>query len=204
MQRSYMLVLLVMLVFVAVSLRCGSIISPDFAGSCHAMIRNEVVVPLGLGAGQFFMPPTQAEDFARAARDFEAQIQRRGGVDLQILGLGENGHLGFNQLGTPFHSDTWHSRMDPTLEARIRRESGTPEDVPLGGLTLGLRTLMQSRRIVLAANGAHKARIVQAAFQGPVTPEVPASVLQLHPFCEVILDPAAAARLASPAKPGTA
>jgi len=170
-------------------------VSREFAGSCYAMILNQIVKPLGILPANFIMPPTRSDDFAREARLFEQQIAERGGVDLQILGIGENGHLGFNQPGTSFDSICWHSRMDPQLEARIRRESQTPDNVILGGLTLGIKNIMQSRKIVLAANGSHKARIVAVALNGPVTTEVPASILQRHPDCEVILDPAAAQNL---------
>ena len=82
--------------------------------------------------------------------------------------------------------------MDRELEARIRRETQSPDSTKLGGLTLGIKNIMQSRKIVLAANGSRKARIINTALNGPITPDVPASVLQLHPACEVILDPAAA------------
>lgn len=167
-------------------------VSRDYAGSCYAMILSQIVTPLGIAPANFIMPPTRSDDFAAEARLFEQQLAGRGGVDLQILGIGENGHLGFNQPGTPFESTCWHSRMDHALEVRIRRETQTPDSIVLGGLTLGIKNIMHSRKIVLAANGSHKARIVAAALQGPVTPEVPASVLQLHPDCEVILDPAAA------------
>jgi len=170
-------------------------VSREFAGSCYAMILNQIVKPLGIPPANFIMPPTRSDDFAREARLFEQRIAERGGVDLQILGIGENGHLGFNQPGTSFDSICWHSRMDPQLEARIRRESQTPDNVILGGLTLGIKNIMQSRKIVLAANGPHKARIVAVALNGPVTTEVPASILQRHPDCEVILDPAAAQNL---------
>ena len=167
-------------------------VSREFAGSCYAMILNQIVTPLGIAAKNFIMPPTHSNDFAAEAKRFEQQLAERGGVDLQILGIGENGHLGFNQPGTPFDSTCWLSRMDPALETRIRRESQSPDSAVLGGLTLGIKNIMQSRKIVLAANGSHKARIVAAALNGPITPDVPASVLQLHPDCEVILDPAAA------------
>lgn len=170
-------------------------VSREFAGSCYAMILNQIVKPLGIPLANFIMPPTHSDDFVREARLFEQRIAECGGVDLQILGIGENGHLGFNQPGTSFESTSWLSHMDPQLEARIRRESQTPDNVVLGGLTLGIKNIMQSRRIVLAANGSHKSRIVAAALNGPVTTDVPASVLQSHPDCEVILDPAAAANL---------
>jgi len=167
-------------------------VARDYAGSCYAMILSQIVTPLRIPAANFIMPPTCSDDFAAEARLFEQRLAERGGVDLQILGIGENGHLGFNQPGTPFESTCWHSRMDEALEVRIRRETQSPESVMLGGLTLGIKNIMQSRKIVLAANGSHKARIIAAALQGPITTDVPASVLQLHPDCEVILDPAAA------------
>lgn len=167
-------------------------VSREFAGSCYAMILNQIITPLGIPAVNFIMPPTRSDDWPTEAKLFEQRLAERGGVDLQILGIGENGHLGFNQPGTPFESTCWHSRMDRELEARLRRESQSPDSVVLGGLTLGIKNIMQSRKIVLAANGAHKARIIAAALKGPITPDVPASVLQLHADCEVVLDPAAA------------
>jgi glucosamine-6-phosphate deaminase len=167
-------------------------VSREFAGSCYAMILNQIVKPLGIASENFIMPPTHSDDFAAEARRFEQRIAERGGVDLQIVGIGENGHLGFNQPGTPFESICWLSRMDKALETRIRRESQTPDGVDLGGLTLGIKNIMQSRKIVLAANGGHKAHIVATALTGLVTADVPASVLQRHSDCEVVLDPAAA------------
>jgi glucosamine-6-phosphate deaminase len=85
--------------------------------------------------------------------------------------------------------------MDETLDARIRRESGSAPDADLGGFTIGIRNIMMSRRVILAANGSNKTEIVHKALYGPVTTEVPASVLQLHPFAEAILDPDAAEKL---------
>ena len=82
--------------------------------------------------------------------------------------------------------------MDEKLDARIRRESGSSPDADLGGFTIGIKNIMMSRSVILAANGPGKTEIVYKALRGPVSPEVPASVLQLHPFCETILDPEAA------------
>ena len=169
-------------------------VSREFAGSCYDMLLRQVVRPLNIPMENYIMPPTCSDDFERECRDFERAIEARGGVDLQILGIGENGHLGFNQPGTPFSSTTWLSRMDEQLDERIRRESGSASDANLGGLTLGIRNLMQSRKVILAANGKNKTEIVQKALYGPICEAVPASVLQLHPFLEVILDPEAAGR----------
>jgi len=164
----------------------------EYAGSCYDIILQQIIKPLGIPLQHFIMPPTYADDFDVEAKRFEQQIAERGGIDFQFLGIGEDGHLGFNQPGTPFNSTCWHSRMDRELEARIRRETQSPDSIHLGGITLGIKNIMQSRKIVLAANGSRKARIINSALNGPITPDVPASVLQLHPDCEVILDPAAA------------
>lgn len=170
-------------------------VSREFAGSCYYMILHEVVKPLGIPLEHFLNLPTKSDDFAMECRKFVDTLTAAGGIDLQILGIGENGHLGFNQPGTPFGQTAWLSSMVQELEDRLRRESGTAADVKLGGVTLGIKEIMLSRKIVIAANGALKAAIVKAAVQGPVDVSVPASILQLHPDCEMILDPAAAAEL---------
>ena len=164
----------------------------SYAGSCYAMIRTQLLDHLGVPDERFLMPLTESDDFELESRKFEDSIRKHGGADLQILGIGWNGHIGINQPGTPFGSDTWVSPMDEIFEARVRRETGVPDGHELGGLTLGIRTIMQSRRIILAAKGAHKAEIIRQALQGPVTEAVPASILQLHPNCEVLLDREAA------------
>ena len=87
------------------------------------------------------------------------------------------------------------TRMNVELEERIRRETGTPPDNELGGATLGIKNIMQARRIVLVAKGTNKADIVKRMLEGPVTTDVPASILQLHPNCEFLLDEAAASTL---------
>ncbi len=141
------------------------------------------------------MPPTLSDDFVAEAALFERRLAERGGADLQMLGIGMNGHIGINQPGTPFESDTWVSPMDPDFEARVRRETQVPDDVVLGGLTRGIKNIMQTRKIVLVAKGAHKAEIIEKAILGPVTTDIPASVIQLHPDCEVLLDAAAAQKI---------
>lgn len=167
----------------------------SYAGSCYSMIEQQLIRPLGIPEEHFLMPPTQSDDFPRECMRWEQQISQHGGVDLQILGIGYNGHIGINQPGTPFESETWVSQMDPVFEARVRRETGVAEDWPLGGLTRGIKNIMQSRKLVLAAKGKHKAEIVARALTGPVTTDLPASVVQLHPNCEVLLDAAAASCL---------
>jgi glucosamine-6-phosphate deaminase len=112
-----------------------------------------------------------------------------------MLGLGANGHIGINQPGTPFESETWVSPMDPDFEARVRRETKVPDDHILGGLTRGIKNIMHTRKLILIVKGAHKAEMVRKAILGPVTTDIPASVVQLHPNCEILLDADAASKL---------
>jgi glucosamine-6-phosphate deaminase len=166
-----------------------------YKGACYTMLKTQLIHPLGLAETQFLMPPTVSDDPEKECRLFQQAIEAKGGIDLQVLGLGENGHLGFNQPGTPFESETWISNMDDALEARIRKETNTPPGIKLGGLTLGLRTIMHARKIIVAAKGKAKAGIVRQMLAGPITTAVPASILQLHPHCECLLDEEAAEEL---------
>jgi glucosamine-6-phosphate deaminase len=136
------------------------------------------------------MLPTFSDDFDQACKEFVKEIERRGGVDLLILGLGENGHLGFNQPQSPYEKDAWVTDMNPELLDRVRREVGENGDYK--GITLGLRMIMNSRRIILVAKGAHKANAVKLMLNGDVSTDFPASLLQRHPDCEFLLDTAAA------------
>lgn len=167
----------------------------SYAGCCYTMIQEQIAGPLGIPEERFIMPPTLSADFEAECRTFQRRLEEAGGIDLQMLGLGYNGHIGINQPGTPFGSETWVSPMDPVFEARVRRETGVGPDHPLGGLTLGIRTILHARRIVLIAKGAHKAEMVERMLRGPVTEDVPASALQLHPNCTFLLDADAARRV---------
>lgn len=167
----------------------------EYAGSCYTMILNQLAGPLGIPEENFIMPPTLSDDFEAEAALFEKRLAARGGADLQMLGIGANGHIGINQPGTPFESETWVSPMDPDFEARVRRETQVPSHIVLGGLTRGIKNIMHTRKLVLIAKGAHKADIIEQAILGPVTTDTPASVVQLHPNCEILLDADAARKI---------
>lgn len=167
----------------------------SYEGSCYAMIKRQLCIPLGIPEERFIMPGTMDIDFEQECRWFEGEISKRGGADLQMLGIGWNGHIGINQPGTPFGSNTQVCDMDERFEAKVRRETEVPENCRLGGLTLGIKTIMHTKKIVLIAKGKEKAEIIKKAVQGPVTEAIPASVLQLHPDCEVLLDADAASLL---------
>jgi glucosamine-6-phosphate deaminase len=167
----------------------------EYSGSCYTMIMNQLTGPLGIPEENFIMPPTLSDNFKAECILFEKRLAERGGADLQMLGIGGNGHIGINQPGTPFESETWVSPMDPDFEARVRRETQVPPETVLGGLTRGIKNIMHTRKIILIAKGAHKAEIIEKALLGPVTTDIPASVVQLHPNCEVLLDASAASRI---------
>lgn len=162
----------------------------EYFGACYTMLKTEIVDSLGLDESQFLMLPTASADFSASCAAFVAELRRRGGIDLLVLGLGENGHLGFNQPGSPFGHDAWTTKMNIELEERISRETGITEG--LGGATLGIKGMMNARRIILVAKGLNKAAIVRKMFACPITPDVPASVLRLHPDVEFIFDTEAA------------
>lgn len=167
----------------------------EYAGACYTMLKTELMDALGIKEENFLMLPTVSDDFGKACKEFRQEIARRGGIDLLMLGLGENGHLGFNQPGHPFDTETRVTSMHAELEVRIRRETNTPPEKELGGVTLGIKDIMQARRIVLVAKGKNKTDIVKEMLTGPITTDVPASILQLHPNCEFLLDSEAAAKL---------
>lgn len=164
----------------------------EYSGSCYSMILHEIAGPLEISEYNFIMPPTMSGDFEAECKLFEKRLEERGGTDLQILGIGLNGHIGINQPGAPFESETWISTISQDTDVRVRKDLDLPKDFVIGGLTRGIKNIMSSRKIILAAKGEHKAEIVANALLGPVTTDLPASILQLHPDCEVLLDPAAA------------
>ena len=135
------------------------------------------------------------EDAQAACDAYEQAIAQAGGVDLQLLGLGHNGHIGFNEPCDSFPVSTHCVKLtESTIQANSRLFDSADE-VPREAYTMGIGTIMKARKILLVVNGAAKAEIVRDVLQGPVVPQVPASVLQLHPNVTVVLDKEAAAAL---------
>ena len=118
-----------------------------------------------------------------------------GGIDLQLLGIGPDGHIGFNEPADAFAVGTHLVTLEQSTIEANRRFFEKEEDVPRSAVTMGIGSIMRARRIVLVANGENKQDPVLASFFGPVTPKMPASILQLHPNCTVVLDEAAAAKI---------
>ena len=133
-----------------------------------------------------FVPNGCAADLARECAEYDARIDRLGGIDLQLLGIGLDGHIGFNEPADVFVKNTHVVDLhESTIEANARFFA-SKADVPTKAITMGMRSIMQAKKILLIANGAKKKDILDKAFFGPITPEVPASILQLHPDVTVI------------------
>ena len=127
---------------------------------------------------------------AECAR-YNQVIAGLGGIDIQVLGMGHNGHIGFNEPGEAFELETHVVNLtDDTINANARFFASR-EQVPRQALTMGIKSIMQARHILVVVSGADKADIVNAAFTGPVTPKVPASILQMHPHVSLVADEAA-------------
>ena len=126
---------------------------------------------------------------------YDKEIEAAGGVDLQLLGIGNNGHIGFNEPGTPFGSLTHIVELTESTREANKRFFKSIDEVPTHAVTMGVKTVMQARSIILMAIGPAKAPIMKEMLQGPVTEKVPASVLQLHPDVTVYMDYEAAKML---------
>lgn len=141
------------------------------------------------------VPSGNSDDPEKMCEDYEKAIEEAGGVDLQLLGLGHNGHIGFNEPCYEFPVATHYVELtQSTIEANSRLFNSIDE-VPTAAYTMGIGTIMKAKKVLLLATGEGKAEIVKKAFKGEVTPQVPASILQSHPDCTIILDKEAASQL---------
>jgi len=142
------------------------------------------------------LPDGSRNDPDAEARRYESAIVAAGGLDVVVLGIGANGHVGFNEPAASLTAETHVARLHPgTRRANAEPFRGDWRRVPRHGLTMGMGTLLRARQVVLLAAGTGKARIVRRAIEGPITTRVPASLLQLHPNAIAVLDRAAAGKL---------
>lgn len=169
---------------------------PDHPESYRRVIDRELVGQVDFAPGAVQGPDGNATDLAQACAAYEAAIAAAGGVDLQILGIGTDGHVAFNEPGSSLGSRTRIKTLTAqTREDNARFFDGRAEDVPRHVLTQGLATIMGARHLVLLASGRAKAEAVHQLVEGPVSAMWPATVLQHHPHVTVLVDEAAAGRL---------
>ena len=135
------------------------------------------------------LPDGTNMDADAECKRYDAVIASMGGVDLQLLGIGHDGHIGFNEPGEAFELETHCVDLTPaTIEANKRFFDGNEDLVPKQAYTMGIKTIMQARKVLVVANGLAKAKAVKAVVSGPVTPECPGSILQMHPDCILVAD----------------
>lgn len=161
----------------------------------RATIERELTGPLDIDPANVRAPDSADEGLASAGTRYEAAIAAAGGIDLQVLGVGTDGHLAFNEPGSSLTSRTRLKTLTRQTRSDNARYFGSPAEVPQHVVTQGLGTILEARHLVLVASGSEKADAVAAAVEGPVSASCPASVLQLHPHVSVILERCAASAL---------
>ncbi len=172
-------------------------IPPDHPRSYHRFMREHLFDHIDIPESQIHIPDgaIPRADVAAACERYERQIAEAGGIDLQLLGIGRTGHIGFNEPGSSRRSTTRLIHLDRLTRLDAIKDFQSEELVPRTAVTMGVKTILQARRIVIMAFGEHKAAIVARAVEGEVTAEVTATYLQDHADCLMVLDPAAASRL---------
>ena len=164
-------------------------LSGDNDQSYRYFMNTNLFDHVNIDKSRTYVPNGLEEDSEKACADYNEIIRSVGGVDMQLLGIGGNGHIGFNEPGEAFELETHCVDLtQETIEANKRFFDGNVDLVPKQAYTMGIRTIMQARKVLMVVNGAGKAEIVKKAFFGPVTPEVPASILQMHPDFILVAD----------------
>lgn len=163
--------------------------------SYSSVITRDVVGPLGFDPSRVLVPDGRAVDLEFAAKEYEAAIRAAGGIDVQILGIGSNGHIGFNEPTSSFASRTRIKTLARDTRAANARFFESADEVPTHCITQGLGTILEAGRLVLVAQGAAKADAIAAMVEGPLSSFVPGSALQLHEHATVVVDKPAASRL---------
>ncbi|WP_432074897.1 glucosamine-6-phosphate deaminase [Streptomyces wuyuanensis] len=164
--------------------------------SYRSVVLREVVEPLGLSPDSFMGPDGSAEDVQAACEAYDAALAAAGGVDLQLLGIGTDGHIGFNEPCSSLASRTRIKTLtEQTRVDNARFFGGDIAQVPHHVITQGIGTILEARHLVLLATGEGKAEAVAATVEGPLAAVCPASALQLHPHATVVVDEAAASKL---------
>ena len=169
-------------------------LDPSHAASFHAFMNEHFLGRMNVDRGHVRFPPTEGDDLAGACEQFERDIRNAGGIDLQLLGIGRDGHLGFNEPTSSLASRTRIKTLTAATREANRAAFGGSE-VPLHVVTMGIGTILDARHCLLVADGSAKADAVARMVEGPLTAMVPASALQMHPQATVIVDELAAAGL---------
>lgn len=170
-------------------------LEPDHNQSYRYFMNDQLFNHINISMENTHVPNGKAEDRLAECKGYDEAIKAAGHIDLQLLGMGPNGHIGFNEPNESFVASTnVVDLQQPTIDANSRFFDSADE-VPRQAITMGYMSIMQAQRILFIVSGKSKAKVVKEALQGPVTPQVPASILQLHRDVIVILDEEAASEL---------
>jgi glucosamine-6-phosphate deaminase len=167
----------------------------DNSQSYYNYMINNLFNSINIDIENINIPDGMAKDVKASCAEYEDKIKEFGGIDMQVLGIGTNGHIGFNEPDINFEAVTHLVNLDAqTIEANSRF-FGSRNDVPVKAISMGIKTIMNSKKIILLASGLGKAEAIQSALKGKINPNIPASILQLHNDVTVIIDKKAASNL---------
>jgi len=167
----------------------------DDKNSYYYYMNHKLFKHIDIPENQALLPDSKAENIAAECERYEQKIKEAGYIDIQILGIGLNGHIGFNEPNTPFASRTHVVKLDESTRQANARFFNSIDEVPTEAITMGITTIMESKKIILLVSGEKKADILAKVIHGEVTEKVPASVLQQHPHVTIIADEAALSKV---------
>ncbi|MBQ8161117.1 MAG: glucosamine-6-phosphate deaminase [Clostridia bacterium] len=170
-------------------------LEPEHPCSYHHFMREQLFDHVDMRPEAIHVPDGQAADLALAAAAYDIAIDRTGGIDVQLLGIGRNGHIGFNEPGNCFLTECHVVRLTESTRQANRHFFSSEEEVPREAVSLGVGPILRAKTVLLIATGKEKADAVRDAIQGPIDPAVQASILQVHADVHFFLDEAAAAKL---------
>jgi glucosamine-6-phosphate deaminase len=168
---------------------------PDHPQSYHYFMQENFFKHVNIAPGNIYIPSGTTSNYRSFCDWYERRIQECGGIDMQILGIGSDGHIAFNEPGSSLSSRTRLKTLAKSTIDDNARFFARKEDVPIYAITMGVGTILEARKLVLLASGQNKAAAVAAMIEGPVTSMITASALQLHPDAKVFLDESAAGQL---------
>ena len=172
----------------------------DDTKSYHYYMFTNFFNHINIPAKNVHIPDSMAKDKEAVGIEYEEQIEKAGGIDIQVLGVGKNGHIGFNEPGSSLGSLTRTKYLSETTRKEAIKEFGLLEKVPKEVITMGCGSILNSRHIIILASGAEKAEVIKEAFEGPITTMCPASILQLHRNVTAIITADAGRLLTLPAE----
>ena len=178
-------------------------LDPEHDQSYHYFMWENLFKQININPKNVHLPDGKAKDIPAFCRWYEEQIVKSGGIDVQLLGIGSNGHIAFNEPGSSLGSRTRVKTLDERTRQDNARFFKSMKEVPKYAITMGIGTIMDARQLILLANGSGKAEAIQKTCEGPITAMVPATVVQLHPKATIIVDKPAASKLTReyPAEP---